>query len=293
MSTLFVTGATGSIGSQIIPMLAEKHEVVALVRSPNHPHVKNVKWIMGYLNRPESYLPHMRECDVLIHMAASVRNDSADLDRSNVSATRDIVLSARQQGIRNIIIFSSASVTKKYFTPYSRSKQKMETMLNELNIPMIILRPTLTYSEKSKYISNIGKFSRLPLPFIPLPDGDLADLRPVYAPDIGKSILAILSQPFPSHIVTYDLCPTEPFTFEDAIRAIAAKNGISKPIVNVSHALFGELYSALNEPSGKPWVGIGQLGAAGASNVVDSTPFTKKYGVHFTPAKTQFPQCIV
>jgi nucleoside-diphosphate-sugar epimerase len=276
MATIFLTGGTGSIGKIVLPMLAKSHKIRALAYSKHGPEMKNVEWVNGNITRVESILPHLKGCDVLIHMAADVSNQSTQLNAVNVDAATSLVLAAHQAGVEKLIIFSSASVTKKFLTPYSRSKVEMEIALKELSIPMMILRPTLVYHQKSSNLLGLRRLLTLPLPFIPLPDGDLADLRPIHSEDVGTALLRILEKPFPRGFVQYDLSADKKFTLEDAIRLMAKKEGNTKPIIHVQHTWFGHL-GAMFEGT-KYGKYLLQIGVLGESYRVKPELFTKKYG---------------
>jgi nucleoside-diphosphate-sugar epimerase len=276
MATIFLTGGTGSIGKVVLPMLAKSHKIRALAYSKQGPQMKNVEWVRGNITRVESILPYLKGCDILIHMAADVSNQSTQLNAVNVDATTKLVLAAHQAGVKKLIIFSSASVTKKFLTPYSRSKVEMEIALKKINIPMMILRPSLVYHKKSTNLIGMRRLMTLPFPFIPLPDGDLADLRPIHSEDVGTALIRILEKPFPKGFVQYDLSSDEKFTLEDAIRLMAEKEGVAKPIINVHHTWFGHLGEMFEGTKYGKYVL--QIGVLGESYRVKPEKFTKIYG---------------
>lgn len=276
-----MTGAMGSIGKKILFALAEKNEIVALgyrKEGLKHP---SVKWIMGDIRRPETYISALSKCDTLIHLAADVSNNSNELYATNVRATRELVLSVVQNGCKKIIIFSSAAVTQEYLTPYARSKLEMENVLKQMNIPMIVVRPTLVYNKGSNYLKGMEHYLHLRVPFVPLPNNGNADLRPIHSEDVGKALLTILSKPFPRTYKVYDWASEKSFTFEEALKLIAQKRGIEKPRVPIPHALLGESFQFAQKLGVKLPLRFIQLAAQGSSYRVDPHPFIRDYGFHF------------
>ncbi|MEK6821559.1 MAG: hypothetical protein AABY11_04135, partial [archaeon] len=208
-------------------------------------------------------------------------------------ATLRLVTLAHELGIQKIIVFSSAAASKEHLTPYSESKLEMENELQKLPFTVVIIRPTLVYSKGSKYILGMQKFCELPLPIIPLPGGETADLKPIHASDIGKGLLALLSEknPYPKKTITFDFASTQSFTLADAIRIIAQQKNISKPIVSFpARILFVlDVAYALRLPFSAR---LSRLAAAADSYRVNPLPFMQTYGVVFSNPHERFPTCV-
>jgi nucleoside-diphosphate-sugar epimerase len=70
---IFLTGATGYIGSAVLDALVRAgHEVTALVRDPEkgeHIAHRGVKPVVGELSKPRSYATAAEACDAIIHTA--------------------------------------------------------------------------------------------------------------------------------------------------------------------------------------------------------------------------------
>jgi nucleoside-diphosphate-sugar epimerase len=70
---VFVTGATGYIGSAVAAAFARRgHEVAGLVRSPEKSRALNAseaRTVVGELQSPETYLSAAKDADVLVHCA--------------------------------------------------------------------------------------------------------------------------------------------------------------------------------------------------------------------------------
>lgn len=110
MKTVFVTGANGLLGTNLIhAMLALGWQVRALVRNPKnykgelHSHLKLVK---GGLQEDLSL--HMEACEVIIHIAAETRQHLlrySDYQKINCDATISLFRSALESGsVKNLFL---------------------------------------------------------------------------------------------------------------------------------------------------------------------------------------------
>lgn len=112
---VFITGATGFVGANLVRLLlAEGHQVKALVRS--HSNLDNlagldVERVTGQLT-DENLSQHLRGCQVLFHVAAHYslwRADHDQLYQSNVVGTRNLLQAARDAGVDRTVYTSSVA----------------------------------------------------------------------------------------------------------------------------------------------------------------------------------------
>jgi dihydroflavonol-4-reductase len=113
---VFVTGATGFVGSHVAQVLAEQGAGLRLlVRSSSDP--KNIQGlkaerVVGDLRDPASLEKVMVGCDVLFHVAADYRlwiRDPEQMYRANVDGTRAILQAARSSRVRRVVYTSSVA----------------------------------------------------------------------------------------------------------------------------------------------------------------------------------------
>src|SRR5688500_5222327 len=87
---IFLTGATGYIGSAVLDaLLRSGHEVTALVRDPEKAERvtrRNVQPLIGDLSRPASYAEAAETADAIIHTALESSKSRQRIDRQAIDA---------------------------------------------------------------------------------------------------------------------------------------------------------------------------------------------------------------
>jgi dihydroflavonol-4-reductase len=113
---VFVTGATGFVGSHVAQVLAEQGaDLRLLVRSTSDP--KNIQGlkadrVLGDLRDSATLEKLVAGCEVIFHVAADYRLWTRDPDqmyRSNVEGTRAVLNAARVNGVRRVVYTSSVA----------------------------------------------------------------------------------------------------------------------------------------------------------------------------------------
>ena len=113
---IFVTGATGLIGSVLVRrLITEKHEVVVLQRkSADTREIDDLKlsFHLGDVTDPESLKGAMDGCDVVYHMAGFVAQWSGykeALYKVNTLGVRYVLEAALAQGVKRVVVASSTA----------------------------------------------------------------------------------------------------------------------------------------------------------------------------------------
>jgi dTDP-6-deoxy-L-talose 4-dehydrogenase (NAD+) len=107
---IFLTGATGFIGSYFLEEALKKGHIIYAHSRKKNKNKKNLKWLYGSFDKNWKEL---KKCDVLIHLAAAgVNNKNISIkDAFDVNVTRSINLltNAAKANCKNWLIVGSAS----------------------------------------------------------------------------------------------------------------------------------------------------------------------------------------
>jgi len=112
---LFITGATGFVGSHVARLAAEQGAELRLLTrrtsvTANLP--KGAELVQGDLREPAKFAAALSGCDALIHVAADYRlwvPDPAEMYKANVEGTRELLRLAREAGVRRVVYTSSVA----------------------------------------------------------------------------------------------------------------------------------------------------------------------------------------
>lgn len=150
---ILVTGATGKVGSRLVPHLLQAgHTVRILVREEQAPAVLELKILGAHVYKGDILDPHslrapLAGCDAVVHMAALFRavDDAKAINRVNIEGTENLAKAALQASpaVRfifastNLVYSSKSGPAKEDDTlapeqPYPVSKLQAEKVLLEL-----------------------------------------------------------------------------------------------------------------------------------------------------------------
>ena len=113
---VFVTGATGFLGSHVARVVAAEGAELRLLVRPSSD-LRNIadlnaERVTGDLRDPASIEKALSGCEVVFHVAADYRlwvRDPEQMYRSNVEGTRTLLEAARKQGVRRVVYTSSVA----------------------------------------------------------------------------------------------------------------------------------------------------------------------------------------
>ncbi len=167
---VLVTGATGYVGRSLVPrLLAERHEIVALVRDASRARDLSslgVLLVQGDLRCADEIMP--RDVEAVVHLAYSLFPVSDP--RTNIEGSLRVIEAARIRNVRRFIYTSSALVygpsdpaipvtedhpcrpNLRFARQQLRVEQVAASLAASAGFPAVILRPSELYGERGGFL---------------------------------------------------------------------------------------------------------------------------------------------
>lgn len=162
---ILVTGASGFIGSALIPRLLKKgHRVYGLSRHPPSAR-ENLVALPGDITEPNLDLKWVPKDITTIYHLAGIHNLGEDKDGSiwetNVVGTQNVLAFCAEYGIPHLYFTSSAYTQGR--NTYEQSKALCETMIKASDIPKVtIFKPSIVMgTEEHPYPGHFSQFVSL------------------------------------------------------------------------------------------------------------------------------------
>ena len=233
---VFVTGASGLVGRQLVPrLLRNGTAVTALVRTQVHFDAagEGLTVVAGRIEDAAAVERAAAGCEAVVHLAnASGVTDEALVHAVNVRGTEHVLAAARVAGARRIVFASSISAMRERLGPYGRSKRIAEERVRAAGIPFVILRPSLVYGGgEAGLVAALARHLRT-LPVMPVIGNGRIALDPVHLSDLCDVIQACLTRDdVLGH--TYDVLGPDRVTLDDFLHRLGSVLGVRRPLLHL------------------------------------------------------------
>jgi len=189
LRTIALTGATGFIGGNLLPLAtAAGFRVRALTRRAQKP-AGNVDWVRGALDDPLALARLAEGADAVLHVAGVVNApDRAGFEAGNVAGTLAMVRAARGAGVRRFIHVSSLAAREPDLSDYGRSKLRSERVVAASGLDWTAVRPPAVYGPGDTEMLELFRMARRGVVALP-PGGRLSVIA---AGDLCRLLLALV-----------------------------------------------------------------------------------------------------
>jgi len=224
---LFVTGASGFLGMQILESLEPDHYARITLLSRRALELPeqlaasdNTNVIQASIHDVDRYASQLDANTVILHLAAMTgKAEPRDYYHVNTDGTAELLKVSVLAGVAGFLFVSSIAVSfsNREGYHYAESKQQAEQKVRESGLKYTIVRPTIILGEGSSIWDSFSGLSRSSL--ILLPGSGKVRIQPVYIDDVVKLLLGIVSSGrFMGE--TLELGGPEALTMDDFVRRI-------------------------------------------------------------------------
>lgn len=232
---LLLTGATGSIGSRLLPrLLDDGREVRCLVREPRRLGERRVDvqialGDLGEMSDPYLVRQALRGVDTVVHLAATIRDQPPKrIEELNGLATVRLLRAAERGGVRRFVFFSALDAHPAQRTRFFRAKWLAERAVASSPLQTSVFAPSIVYDRSDPWITLLRRFSFLPV--MPVSGRGQAAFQPIWADDVARCVASALrgeGQP------RYELAGPETLTYDEMSDLVSRIAGRPRPLVHL------------------------------------------------------------
>jgi len=233
---LLLTGATGSIGSRLLPLLLESGEDVrCLVREPRRLGERRVDvqialGDLGELSDPYLVRQALRGVDTVIHLAATIRDQPPKrIEELNGLATVRLLRAAERSGVERFHFFSAIDAGAAQRTRFFRAKWVAEQAVDSSPLATTVFAPSVVYDHSDPWITLLRRFSFLPV--LPVSGEGEAVFQPIWAADVARCVVGALRADSPGP--RYELAGPETLSYDQMSDLVSRIAGRPRPLVHL------------------------------------------------------------
>src|ERR1700748_1096448 len=196
---LLLTGATGSIGSRLLPLLLERgEEVRCLVREPQRLGERRVDvqialGDLGEMSDPYLVRQALRGVDTVVHLAATIRDQPPKrIEELNGLATVRLLRAAERSGVERFAFFSALNASAAPRTRVFRGQWVPRQAVGPSELDSTIFAPSIVYDRSDPWVTLLRRFSFLPV--LPVSGLGQARFQPIWADDAARCAIAALDR---------------------------------------------------------------------------------------------------
>jgi uncharacterized protein YbjT (DUF2867 family) len=175
VGTMLVTGGTGTLGRQVVPLVQKAGWKVRVLSRHAQDRGDGVEYVAADLLQGDRLDAALQAVEVVIHLAGGPKGDDV--------GTRNLVRAAERAGVRHLVHISVTAVDQLPLT-YFRSKLGAEQAVRESSVPWTVVRAAQFHDFALKTVQAMAK-----LPMMPLPGG--VRFQPVDARDVAERLVEL------------------------------------------------------------------------------------------------------
>ncbi len=232
---LLLTGATGSVGSRLLPLLLERgDDVRCLVREPRRlgPRRVDVQIALGDLGEmSDPYLVRqaLRGVDTVIHLAATIRDQPPHrIEELNGLATVRLLRAAERSGVKRFVFFSALNASVAQRTRFFRAKWLAERAVASSALETTIFAPSIVYDRSDPWVTLLRRFSFLPV--LPVSGDGQARFEPIWANDAARCVVGALEREGRQR---YELAGPETLSYDQMSDLVSQVAGRPRSLVHL------------------------------------------------------------
>ncbi|MCU4719261.1 NAD(P)H-binding protein [Halapricum hydrolyticum] len=213
---VLVTGATGFVGSSLVPALLDAgHEVVAMTRDADrYDPPDGVDVVEGDLLEPETIAGDFDGIDAAYYLVHSLQT-GGDFEERDRTAATNFAAAASGAGVDRVIYLGGLGETGDDLSPHLRSRQEVEQLLARGSYDLTTLRAAIIVGAGSVSFQMVRQLVAK-LPVMIAPRWVYTECQPIAIADVVSYLVGVLEEPETAG-GTYEIGGPEVLTYKEML----------------------------------------------------------------------------
>jgi uncharacterized protein YbjT (DUF2867 family) len=215
---ILIIGAGGFIGRHVAKALEESGARVVPAQRPGVDLARD--------HDAQAWMPHLQGIDVAINAAGIFREERGrSFEAIHVRGPIALFEACARRGVK-VIQVSALGADEGAASAFHRTKKRADNALLALDVPSVVLQPSLVYGEDGASARLFATLASLPL--VPLPGRGEQRVQPIHVDDLAGAVVAVVrGNRFSRSRVA--LVGPEAIALRDFIAVLRAGMGLGRP----------------------------------------------------------------
>src|SRR5262245_28514133 len=284
VQTVFVTGATGFVGREVVHALrADGLKVRCLVRRGSERDLRGfeaIERVEGDVLARQTLDEGIGGCDAVVHLVGIIREhpgSSVTFERIHVDGTLNVLAAAAAANVRRYLHMSALGTSVSARSRYHQTKWLAEEAVRASALPWTIFRPSIIYGKGDGFVSMLARMVEK-LPVVPVLGEGQQKVQPISVEQVAQGFGRALARP-ETVKQTYEVGGPQAVSVVELIDAIGKALGHAR--VRKVHLPLGLMRIMARTLQGVPSFPLttDQITMLEANNTCDPAPFFQTFGL--------------
>jgi uncharacterized protein YbjT (DUF2867 family) len=285
--TVAVVGATGFVGSHVVPHLAAAgHRVIAISRQGTRRDdwTDRVEARRADIDTGVGLEGALEGADAAVHLVAIPRETGGRrFEETNVRGTGRVVIAAEHAGVRRIVHLSVLGVSDDPKLGYLHSKWRGEQLVRESALEWVVLRPSLLFGRGDGFFNIVKTTLKWWSPgIVAIPGKGDARFQPLAAADLAIAVEKSLVEPERAGQI-YEIGGPRHLSYREIVDEVMSVTGMRRLKLGMPIPLISALTVATDRVLPVFPVSHDQISSLQRPNYTDLDAFERAFGVRPRP----------
>ena len=285
--TVAVVGATGFVGSHVVPHLAAAgHRVIAISRQGTRRDdwTDRVEARRADIDTGVGLEGALDGADAVVHLVAIPRETGGRrFEETNVRGTGRVVIAAEHAGVRRIVHLSVLGVSDDPKLGYLHSKWRGEQLVRESALEWVVLRPSLLFGRGDGFFNIVKTTLKWWSPgIVAIPGKGDARFQPLAAADLAIAVEKSLVEPERAGQI-YEIGGPRHLSYREIVDEVMSVTGMRRLKLGMPIPLISALTVATDRVLPVFPVSHDQISSLQRPNYTDLDAFERAFGVRPRP----------